>query len=613
MKKKNIFTLMFQGLKRLFSFKKAIHSKVFVSFLLVFVLPVAGAGLGSYIISLNILTQKVSSSFSETVFYVKQSVEKDLYQINQISAYIYIDLDLKDAIAYRTNDLVKSRESVDTVIEKLNNYLISSTFNYINVIKIYGFNGFEMVFGQPDKVPNIDDNAIFNSPYYVEMLHERNKTVWAGIHDSYTNVQLKEDEKSISLFRMIKDKTYKENIAAMYLDIDPELFIATSENLNLNSGNEIYILDNANQIINQNGSHIYAEEVRKLYGEKLVIGSKEPLIIEDKQENLRYFCYTMGDFDWKVVGVMPLDDVVQENEEMYLVMAIVLIISFIAAGFVWYFVLLKMVKPIKKITNATKMVRYGDFDIQVDWQSEDELGDLANNFNYMVRKIKSLLQEVLEENSRKKDAEYKALQAQINPHFLYNTLNSIRWMAIIQKSDNIKKVVDSLGRLLRNSTSKVQEFITIGEEIDNLKDYLYIQKIAYKNKFRVKWEVDKKLLSHKCLKFILQPLVENAIFHGILPKDSSGTIWLAVQRKGDSIEFSVKDNGVGISPEGIATIFSENEKEHDRFSGIGVTNVKDRIELTYKEKGAFHIKSVLGEYTLITVIIPYSGQEKGED
>jgi two-component system sensor histidine kinase YesM len=222
----------------------------------------------------------------------------------------------------------------------------------------------------------------------------------------------------------------------------------------------------------------------------------------------------------------------------------------------------------------------------------------------MIEKINDLLKQVLDEHIRKKDAEYKALQAQINPHFLYNTLNSIRWMAMIQKADNIKKVVDALGRLLRNCTSKVDEYICIREEIENLKDYIYIEKIAYKNKFQVEWDIDQEVLQYKCIKFILQPFVENSIFHGIQPKEQYGTIWISVKKQNDLIMFSIRDDGVGMAEEQVKDLLSNDIDGIKEFSGIGISNVNERIQMAYGRQGGIFVESKLGEYTNITIKIP---------
>lgn len=567
-------------------------------------LPSAMIGIGSYFISVNILTQKVSSSFSETVFYVRNSVEKELYQIKQISAYIYIDLDLKEAISKKYLEPSSSMDAEKRVQEKLKNYLIATTFNNINAIKVYGFNAFEMSFGVNGKQKNLDDTKIKSSQWYQKALQNNAMTLWAGMHEAFLKERETTSEYSISLFRVIKDKYYKQNVGVMYISLNPQIFSSLTEGLNLSTKNEIYILDNNNRIVNNLNPIVSAEEITQILEENNNANPMDYFVKEDKNKKRKYFYYLINDFNWKVVGMIPINEVTQDNKGILSVTTAAFCVSFIFSCIIWFFVSSSIVKPIKTLTQATKSVRDGNLEVHVQYSSDNELGILTSNFNYMVKKIKELLQQVLDENMRKKDAEYKALQAQINPHFLYNTLNSIRWMAIIQKADNIKNVVDALGRLLRNSTSKIDQYITIQEEIDNLNDYIYIQKIAYKNKFQVEWDVSEEVLQYKCIKFILQPLVENAIFHGIQPKNHRGTIWISINRQNGFIQFSVKDNGVGMSSKEIERLLSKENEAIKKFNGIGINNVRDRIQMTYEGHGTMTIDSKEGEYTTIIIRVP---------
>lgn len=591
-------------LPHLLNIRKSIHSKIFLSFILVIMLPSIIIGISSYYISINILTQKVSSSFSETVLYVRNSVERELYQIKQISDYIFIDKDIKEAILKKYTHPYESIEAEERVQRKFENYVIANIFNNIKVVKIYGLNGFEMSFGDNGEIFNLDNQKIVNSEWYKAVLQNTAKTLWAGMHESFLKERGATPKYSISLFRVIKDPYYQHNIGVIYVSLQPEIFSNLTANLHLNNKSEIYILDNHDKIVNNPNSKINVQEIYHILEKNNNVSQQDYLIKEDKKTGKMFFYYFINDFNWKVVGMIPISELTRDNKIIFNVTGAAFLVSFIFSSIIWYFISYSIVGPVKRLTRATKYIRDGNFNIKVQCSSRDELGILTNNFNYMIEKINDLLKQVLEEHTRKKDAEYKALQAQINPHFLYNTLNSIRWMAMIQKADNIKNVVDALGRLLRSCTSKVDQYITIGEEIDNLKDYIYIEKIAYKNKFQVEWDVDEEVLQYKCIKFILQPLVENAIFHGILPKERYGTIWISAKKQNDFIMFSVKDDGDGMTKEQIKDLLSADRGMSKKFSGIGISNVNERIQMTYGGCGTLDIESEKGEYTNIIIKIP---------
>lgn len=177
-------------------------------------------------------------------------------------------------------------------------------------------------------------------------------------------------------------------------------------------------------------------------------------------------------------------------------------------------------------------------------------------------------------------------------------------MAILIRADNIKEVTEVLTRLLRSSTNKVGQFITIKEELSILEDYIYIEEIRYKGKFDVHYDVDENLLNYKCIKFILQPLVENAIFHGIEPKEGLGNIWISIYCSESDIVFEVKDDGVGMDKMQIDKIWQESRDKVTGFSGIGIVNVNERIKLTYGKEYGLFIESEIGEYTKVKTIIP---------
>src|SRR5690606_2842455 len=217
----------------------------------------------------------------------------------------------------------------------------------------------------------------------------------------------------------------------------------------------------------------------------------------------------------------------------------------------------------------------------------------SDSFNYMIERVHILFNNLLEE-------QYKTLMTEINPHFLYNTLNSIRWMAIIQKADNIKEAIDALSRLLLNTINQTERFVTIEEELQNLRDYVYIQKIRYNDRFQIKYDIVKDVLNQKCLRFMLQPFVENAIFHGIDPEKNMLTIEISIYEEVDNIVFVVKDDGVGMTQEKLKEIF---EAESDS-SGIGIKNVNNRIKMIYGQSYGVEIKSKEGSYTEVKMELP---------
>lgn len=204
--------------------------------------------------------------------------------------------------------------------------------------------------------------------------------------------------------------------------------------------------------------------------------------------------------------------------------------------------------------------------------------------------------------------EFKVLQNQINPHFLYNTLNSIKWMATLQKNTPIRDMTGALGRLLQNISKGTAVKIPIYEEMSVLDDYILIQNVRYNGKIQVRYHItDKDITQAYILKFTIQPIIENAIFHGIEPKGEEGRIDIILERENNAILIHVADDGVGMNPEQIEAVLSgKQEIEHKRgLNGIGIRNIRDRIQMTYGKEYGLFIDSVPGEYTKVTIKIPY--------
>ena len=198
------------------------------------------------------------------------------------------------------------------------------------------------------------------------------------------------------------------------------------------------------------------------------------------------------------------------------------------------------------------------------------------------------------------------LQHQVNPHFLYNTLNSLKMMAMIQKAEGIKEMVSALGRLMMNMAKNTSEKITLADEIALLNDYVYIQNIRYKGKIKLEYQMENEaILQCKIVQFTLQPIVENAIFHGIEPKKDAGRIEIHIKESEEILEICIEDDGVGMIADQIEAVFQDIPADQSRgLSGIGIKNVAERIKLTYGPAFGLTIESVVGEFTRVYLKIP---------
>ena len=268
-------------------------------------------------------------------------------------------------------------------------------------------------------------------------------------------------------------------------------------------------------------------------------------------------------------------------------------------------ILTGVVKPLKKLEKHIAQVSPDNMDQRMEILTDDEIGHLSKKFNQMLDRIQNLKEQVIEEQEDKRKYELQALQAQINPHFLYNTLDSIIWMAETNDS-NIVAMTEALAKLFRISLNKGNEEITLERELEHVKNYLIIQSMRYADKFTYEISVEPGVEKCRTIKLILQPVVENCIYHGIKKKRGSGKITIRAFRRGDDLIIEISDDGCGMPPEVCQKILSDEiEPENISGSGIGIKNVNERIQLRFGKRYGLSYMSEEGVGTTVTYILPY--------
>lgn len=265
-------------------------------------------------------------------------------------------------------------------------------------------------------------------------------------------------------------------------------------------------------------------------------------------------------------------------------------------------------RPIILIRKRLLAIGAGDFSIDTKIEGENEIGEIGKGINQLTKDIRLLIETKLADEKKKKDLEYRMLQSQINPHFLYNTLASIKWMAKIQRSQGIVEMCQALSSLMKCAAKDTRTLVLLADEIKIINDYILIQHYRYGGTVELSLEIDSDdLLSTMIPRFSLQPLVENAIFHGIEPK-GGGKIILRVQKDNDHAVISIIDNGVGMSADLVAALSSGSERPQSMFQELGVQSVNLRIKYAFGEKYGIHITSKENEYTNLAIHLPLANE-----
>ncbi len=561
-------------------------------FMVVMFMPLILLSLSTYFLSVHILEIKIRESLDNNLAYIGQRVEDEMNQVEEVTNFFYSNEDLKMILRKDYNQLSESEKYYD--YKRLHNTLSSFStfeiFQYLQLIYIHGANQEQFIYGVDANIFSFDKEKLLESKPYGEAVKLRGQLLCNGLQNNYVNYDSHKN-KVVAFYRAIfTDNKY---LGTMYIEVADKFFEYILNSGDFHVGNKLYLVDHNNRIVFSSDADTIGEWYLK---------PEDELFVD----------YTIPKYNWTLISSIKKTTLTDEYGIIMRIILLMATVTLFSSGIILFFITKKIVDPIKYLMDSIEKVKQGDFNARVHYQSSDEIGILTENFNYMTERIQGLFQDVVEQTKKRQDAEYKALQAQINPHFLYNTLNFIRWMAIIQKADNIKNMVDALGQLLRNISNKRERLISIADELEILDYYIKIQDIRYKGKFEVEYHVEDILLECKCPKFILQPIVENAIFHGIEPKEDTGIIDIEIYEANNQIYIAVTDNGVGMTKTQIMNMFNgpnNQEKGHRGFNSIGIYNIHERIRLFFSEDYGISINSVLGEYTTVIVNLPIINDE----
>ena len=326
---------------------------------------------------------------------------------------------------------------------------------------------------------------------------------------------------------------------------------------------------------------------------------------EYRGENRNVSVKSVGYTGWKLLSVTPEKGLSLSNLKMRL------FVAFVAAAFLFVLVLInalissRITNPIKELEKSVNAIEAGELDTEVYTGGSYELQHLGRSIGDMAKRIKKLMQDIVAEHESKRKSEFDTLQSQINPHFLYNTLDIIVWMIENEQKQEAVKVVTALARFFRISLSKGKSIITVHDELEHVRNYLTIQQMRFKNKFVYEIRAEEDTMGLACLKLMLQPLVENAIYHGMEFMDGDGLIEIQVKKEGKDLWIEVRDNGFGMTKEQVENLLSEKPHVSSRRgSGIGVKNVNERIRLYFGEDYGLIIESEPDEGCLIRCHLP---------
>lgn len=579
---------------------KSIRFKIVVYTLLCLVVVGLASNLYLYTYMNHIVEAKVDAIDHIYIDTIRTQLDTQFAEVNDLAFLCASITEVSRLMRHTEITTLSQKREALSVQAQLNDYVFSfSQSAYINKLLIFNEHGVSVQASSNNTGSVHDIQNLLESDFY-----KRRTEGYAPFSTLVPSITPYKAECLAGLFPIINPQ---QNRIESYLYIELSPSIVTDILNPYSTLNPIFVATANNKKIllpHWSSAALYDVDMADI-SEHMVFsdGTVNRKVMADKLTTTQLYIYSCPD-----VTTMSVD-----NKNM-LYMFIVVSISILLVSVCILTILSNyLTMPIRKLINRIERISGNDFSFDPEIEkSEDEIGDIGRVVNEMTLSIKSLLDENQERNEQQKNIEIALLQSQINPHFLYNTLDSIHWMAVIQKSPGISQITQSLSNLLKNLAKGTQDHITLAEELSLVHDYAAIQEIRYMEMFEVVNNVSDELLSYKILKFTLQPLIENAIFHGIEPTGVCGTITLNGYTDDSFLYITIVDTGIGMNETTLQGLLSSTVKASRKGSlnGMGVHNVDQRLKLVYGAACGLTFESEQGKGTKVTVKIP---KEKDAD
>ncbi len=587
---------MFNHIKKFYK-KMSIKQKLLLLFSVQIIIPMAFMGMMFYKNTESIIQNK-SVSYSADLL---KMIELRMNDFSSNLVSITDDI-LYDAKMYAILDEKKSDVATEDLRDYCYNLLrrICLSNKEIQSITLASLNEYEYSYDLNAGGVSIESSASFKAMLEKARLAQH-KPIW------YTEVDEENKVRHLYLIRMIYDSDDFGERGLIILEINRQRLKDVYNDLSTEFMQSINILSKDNKWIIGTEEDWYNEKENEWISNQQANWGYR---IDKKEQRLLAFMNIEGT-EWKIIAEGSLNQLV--NEEMsHFRFLFIIVMTFTILLLSIFSILMAMdiLSPINRLVHSIKKVEEENIHQEVIVDREDELGYLSKCFNKMSLEIDNLLNRVYKEELTRRGAELKALQAQINPHFLFNTLESINWMAQLNNVPEIRDMVTALGALIEASIGKGNPMVPLSKELKYIDHYLLIMKNRYGERLSYESEIDTSLLGQEVPKLILQPLVENAIYHGIDKMRKKGIIKLTIRREDETIYIEVMDNGKGILPEEVEDFnqkFREDRDDYilgDNRKSIGLANVNGRVKLFFGKDYGLQIESEYETYTKMKLYLP---------
>lgn len=573
----------------------SLEKKLILTFVFLLTLPITYVSYLSAHSTFNSVLQNATNNAIQMADHASNSIDRYVADLKRSTILPLYNSDVQYYLEQEQTDWGKN-----VSINMFLSYLIHTKDEIAAVYLVDSFN--HIFFNKRPYITDLSTADQLNSWRSLLDKEQRARPVLMGRHQIWINGN--EPKAVFSVLRMIKSARTLQNIGIIVFDVDIELFKDITNPMDQVTQGSSLILDEQGELVYASGdpSTVNARKIELLSKkEGQPSGSFESDIDENSYLTVYYVSEQTG---WTTSAAIPLDKIlskVKQNSAALIITTLILLsIALIVATYFSH----ALTKPLKSMVRYMKQVQHGNLDVWITTRYEDEIGMMGSHFNRMILRIKELLREIKVTEKRKKAADIRALQSQINPHFIYNTLESIRMLAEDNDDPRIAKLTYLLGTQLRYSIVRSEEIVMIAQELEHVSNYFNLLSIRFPNKFNLVLDVPEPFLELPVLKLVFQPIVENALFHGLERKPDGGTVIISAWQNQEHVIFQVKDDGVGMDEQTlIALNRSLIHAEPGETFGIGIRNVNERIRLHYGDDCGLQVKSEQGMGTCVMMRI----------
>ncbi|CAM3598081.1 sensor histidine kinase [Marinicrinis lubricantis] len=445
-------------------------------------------------------------------------------------------------------------------------------------------------------------DEFFDEPFVRRITEEKGKHVFIGVHQDL--LQSSQAAPVVSVGRAIVDPQSRQTLGMILINVNVEKLNAMSSEVSFTENTRFYLID-------ENDRVIYSENEEE-------IGAKAGTILGKETESLHYRdeqkALSSGDTylissnseltGWLAVTVIPKNEMFSFVYVIAAILFIGLFVFLLLSIATAVYLATTITKPLSRLEKRMRRVAAGNMDVAFDDMEAGEIGQISKTVDYMLKQLRELIHEIVNKEEEKRRLEMVALQTQIKPHFMYNTLNVIKWMAKIQGAAGIEEALGAFSSVIKFTTKAEQNEVSIQEEVEFIRNYTKILSFRYFGRFEVAYDIDSEVLQYKTLKFLLQPLVENAVFHGFDEIDYMGHLHIRIYKEADTIYMVVSDNGRGISGADTMSRCIEGQESAIPLNSIGIKNIRKRIELHYGEEYGLSYRSAGEQGTEAVIRIP---------